>query len=333
MEILVTGAAGFLGSHLCDALLLEGHSITGLDNLAGGYASNVPSGVRFIRGDCNQPESYIRLLDGVEVFVHCAAAAYEGLSVFSPGRIFRDTCLSTVSLASAAAHLGAGKFVLMSSMARYGNQPAPFTEDMQALPVDPYGVAKVSAEMSVRVLAEAHDMRWSIAVPHNIIGTRQKYDDPFRNVASIMINRMLSGRQPVIYGDGSQMRCFSHVGDSIQSIKKMVLADSADGEVVNVGPDEEPISILDLARLIAEIVNFDLDPIFVEARPLEVPVALCSSDKARSLLGYRTETPLKQSLIEMVEWIDRRGTLPFDYHMPIEIDSHRIPSTWSEKLI
>lgn len=103
----------------------------------------------------------------------------------------------------------------MSSMARYGSQETPFTEDMTPMPQDPYGIAKYASEMLVRNVCYTHGMDFVILVPHNIIGPRQKYDDPFRNVVSIMINRALQGKQPIIYGDGNQMRCFSFISDLI----------------------------------------------------------------------------------------------------------------------
>ena len=199
----ITGVAGFLGSHLAERLLKDGHRVIGVDNLIGGYMDNIPHGVEFYAHDCADRDFLAKIMKDVDVVYHCAATAYEGLSVFSPHLVTHNTYGITVSVLSAAIQNKVKRFIQCSSMARYGTQPTvPFTEDMQPLPQDPYGIAKYAAELTVRELCETHGMEYVIAVPHNIIGPRQKYDDPYRNVASIMINLMLQNRQPVIYGDG-----------------------------------------------------------------------------------------------------------------------------------
>jgi UDP-glucose 4-epimerase len=185
----------------------------------------------------------------------------------------------------------------------------------------------------VRTLSNMHGMEFNIAVPHNIIGPRQRYDDPYRNVASIMINRMLQGKQPIIYGDGSQSRCFSFVDDVLSSLVRLGTDPGVRSEVVNLGPDEEVVSILRLAEEIAAQLDFELQPIFVPARPLEVKASFCSSDKARNLLGYRTSYTLQAGIESMIEWIRQKGTRKFRYHLPLEIVNRHTPATWTERLI
>jgi UDP-glucose 4-epimerase len=180
---------------------------------------------------------------------------------------------------------------------------------------------------------EHHGGEYAIAVPHNIIGPRQKFDDPYRNVAAIMINRMLRGMQPVIYGDGSSLRCFSVVADCISCLVGMGLLPSAAGEVINIGPDEEPVTILELAERIAVLLDFALDPKFVAARPGEVTLATCSSDKARRLLGYRTSTTLDEGLSAMIEWIDRVGPREFAYNRRLELVTDQTPTTWLDRIL
>jgi UDP-glucose 4-epimerase len=226
------------------------------------------------------------------------------------------------------------KFVHMSSMARYGTQEEiPFRESMQPKPQDPYGIAKYASELLIKNICETHGMKYVILVPHNIIGPRQKYDDPYRNVASIMINRMLQGKQPIIYGDGTQQRCFSFVSDVVEPTFVACTQDVAVSQVINIGPDEETITINELAQKLAEIIGFDLDPIYTAGRPQEVKLASCSADKARELLGYETKTSLDQGLSELVEWIREQGPRGFDYHLPIEIDSDKVPTTWSKRMM
>jgi UDP-glucose 4-epimerase len=176
-------------------------------------------------------------------------------------------------------------------------------------------------------------MDYSILVPHNIIGPRQKYDDPFRNVASIMINRMLQKKQPIIYGDGEQQRCFSFYQDVADPIMVASESNIANGRVINIGPDEEFITINRLAEIISNILDFDLDPIYMPGRPQEVRHANCSADLAREILGYETKTTLHEGLTQLASWIEQRGVLPFDYHLPLEFTTDKTPKTWTERLM
>lgn len=331
MKIFITGIAGFLGSHLAEHFLAEGHEVVGVDNLIGGYVENVPKEAEFIATDCSNLNLMRQMMKGSDVVYHCACTAYEGLSVFSPYLVTDNTSGITAATLSVAIDCKVKRFVYCSSMARYGEQQVPFTEDMETKPRDPYGIAKVASEQLVRVLCDMHNIPWVIAVPHNIIGPKQKYDDPYRNVASIMVNMMLQGRQPVIYGDGEQKRCFSFIGDVIRPLAKMAVA-PVTSEIINIGPDEEFISINELAQTIAEVIGFDLKPTYYQDRPLEVKLATCSSDKARKLLDYNTTTSLKAGLGSIVDYIKARGVRPFVYHLPLEIINEKTPKTWSEKI-
>lgn len=329
----ITGVAGFLGSHLAEALLKDGHRVIGVDNLIGGYLDNVPAGVEFYAHDCADRDFIFKIMKDTEVVYHCAATAHEGLSVFSPHLITQNTYGNTVSVLSAAIANKVKRFVYCSSMARYGTQPTfPFTEDMQPLPQDPYGIAKYAAELTVRELCETHGVEYVIAVPHNIIGPRQKYDDPYRNVASIMINLMLQGRQPVIYGDGLQSRSFSFVKDVVSPLIKMGTLPEPVGHVINVGPDDEFTTIGELAVEIARQLDFPLNPTYMPDRPREVKHASCSADKARALLDYKTTMSLSEGLSEMIDYIKMRGPKPFHYHLDLEIISDKTPRTWKDRL-
>lgn len=333
-KVLITGVAGFMGSHLADAFLLQGYSVVGIDNLIGGYAENVPHGVEFHNIDLNNLEALHAPFQGVDLVVHSACTAYEGLSVFSPALIVRNTSQITATVMSASIKAGVKKIVHMSSMARYGTQEiVPFVESMLPLPQDPYGIAKVSAEMLVRNIATTHEMDFVILVPHNIIGPRQKYDDPFRNVASIMTNRMLSGKQPIIYGNGEQIRCFSFMRDVVNPCLIACESDAVNGMTINVGPDEDFVTINELARRISQILDFDLAPIYLPSRPQEVFHATCSAELARKHLGYETTTTLDEGLDELVSWIKSKGVKPFEYHLPLEFITEKTPKTWTDRLL
>jgi UDP-glucose 4-epimerase len=334
-KVLITGVAGFLGSHLADSFIAKGYEVVGIDNLIGGYKENVPLGVDFHEIDLSDLEKLHEPLTGVDLVVHTACTAYEGLSVFSPALVTKNTSHITTTLLSASIMAGVKKFVHLSSMARYGTQETlPFVESMTPKPQDPYGIAKYSAEMLVKNISETHGMQYVILVPHNIIGPRQKFDDPYRNVASIMINRMLQGKQPIIYGNGEQKRCFSFIQDVTSPLMFACENDLANGKIINIGPDEEFITINQLGKLIAEILNFEnYDPIYMPGRPQEVFHANCSANLARELLNYRTQTTLREGLTDLVEWIRSKGAREFSYHLPIEILNDRTPKTWSQKLM
>ncbi len=333
MKVFISGIAGFLGSHLADAFLADGHAVAGCDNLSGGYLDNVPREVEFHQCDCNHYDSIVKIVAGCDVVYHCAASPYEGLSVFSPFFVTKNIVQASVSMITASIANRVRRFIFCSSMARYGRQDTtPFTEEMTPKPQDPYGIGKLSAELFLQNLAAVHGMEYVIAVPHNVIGPRQKYDDPYRNVASIMINLMLQGRQPIIYGDGNQKRCFSFVQDDVEILKKLATHERVCREVINIGPDDEFITINELTAAIGEILNFHVQPIYVKGRPQEVLLANCSAEKSRRLLGYHAHVTLRKGLRSMVEYIRHRGTRPFKYHIDLEIINEDTPETWKSKL-
>ena len=164
----------------------KGNKVFGNDTLDGGYEDNIPKDAKFYKIPCEDNSKLKQLFKGIDVVIHTAAFAHEGLSIFSPYTIASNIISGSVSVFSAAISSNVKRIVHCSSMARYGSQKTPFTEDMNTKPEDPYGIAKVAAEETLKLLAEIHGMEYNIAVPHNIIGPKQKYDDPFRNVASII---------------------------------------------------------------------------------------------------------------------------------------------------
>jgi UDP-glucose 4-epimerase len=333
MRIFITGVAGFLGSHLADAFIARGDQVVGCDSLIGGELDNVPIGVDFYTGDCNDFDRIKRALRSVDVVYHCAATAHEGLSVFSPYENARNGYAASASVFGAACAVGVKRIVFCSSMARYGAITPPFAEDAAPKPQDPYGIGKYAAEMMLRNLCETHGIEWTVAVPHNIYGPRQCYRDPFRNVVSIFANLMLQGRRPYLYGDGLQERCFSYFTDAVEPLVRMAEAPEAVGEIINIGPDGEVVSVLDVARMISEILEVPFDPIFTAGRPREVRFAHCSADKARRLLGFEPKVSLAAGLKETVAWIQKRGPRPFSYHsLAIEIESPQLPETWRKRI-
>ena len=333
MKIYITGIAGFLGSHLAKKLKDRGHEVGGNDNMIQGELENLPKNISFHKTDCCNYLEMVKNLKGYDIVYHCAATAHEGLSVFSPNFITKNIYQASISVITASIVNKVKKFVYCSSMARYGKQKNPFSEDMPTKPQDPYGIAKVAVEQTLQLLCEIHGMDYNIAVPHNIVGPNQKYDDPYRNVMSIFINRNLQMKPSIIYGDGSQKRCFSYIDDVIYCLEKLALDKNINKEIINIGPDEESISVFELAKLVSNEIGFNGQPIFVSERPQEVKEATCSANKAKKILGYKTKTTLKESIKLTTEFIKKRGTKPFIYNLPVEIVSEITPETWIKKKI
>ena len=333
MKIFITGIAGFLGSHVADRLIEQGHEVSGCDNLIGGYLENVPEEAEFYQVDAIYLNQMKKMTKGVDVIIHTACTAYEGLSVFSPYLVGQNTYQISMAVFTAAAENKVPKVINCSSMARYGEQDiTPFTEDLLPKPQDPYGIAKLASEQTLEVMSNVHGFDFVNLVPHNIIGPRQKYDDPYRNVVSIMINRILNGNPPIVYGDGSQERCFSDIEDVVNPIIESIHNEKAVGETINIGPDEDVISIKDLSYKILKILSSDLEPIFVDPRPQEVKIAHCSADKSRKLLGYDTTVNLDASITKIANWITEVGPKKFRYHLDIEILNEKTPKTWKDRM-
>lgn len=330
MKIWITGIAGFLGHYLAERLIDLGHDVDGNDSIV--CNSFKISALRKIDCANNNAMRIFVSKHETDILFHCAATAHEGLSTFSPSFITKNIYEASVSTFSAAIASGVKRIVYMSSMSRYGDGTPPFFEYHCTRPVDPYGIAKVAAEETLKVLCKTHGVEYVIAVPHNIIGPGQRYVDPYRNVASIMINRALQGKPIIIYGDGQQERCFSPIDDCLDSIVKMMYED-VNGETINIGPDEGTMTILELAEKILKITHSKAGIIHVDGRPNEVKSAYCSSTKARLKLGYRPQKNIDECLSEMAEYIRIHGTKPFEYSFPIEIMNEKTPKTWTEQLI
>ncbi len=335
MKIFITGVAGFLGSNVANHMIKLGHTIVGVDNLCGGFLDNVNSKVEFYKQDCIDIERMKEYSKGCDVVFHAACTAHEGVSVFSPYFITQNTFQITMSVLSAAIQNNVKKFVFCSSMARYGYQEVlPYTEDMVCNPQDPYAIAKYASELVIQRITSLNNMKYVIAVPHNIYGPGQNYRDPYRNVASIMINRMLQGKAPIVYGDGTQTRCFSYIDDVVEAFEKILLRDDLDGEVINVGPDKEFISINELVSILNNILGTNYETIYMPGRPMEVHKAYCSSDKMRRLLGISSKVQIHEGLEKLVDFIKTRGAKEFIYdNIPLEINTQITPKTWTRRIV
>lgn len=341
MKILITGAAGFLGSHLVKRFLKDGHYVVGIDNMNGGFDTNLPittaQNFKFHVVDCTD-EYKVNLTferhGGFDIVYHAACYPHEGLSNFSPIQIQNSVLMGTTVTLTNAIKYSAKRFIYMSSMARYGNIQSPYTEDMSAKPVDPYGIAKLAAEETIKNLCETHGMQYVITVPHNIYGEHQNYSDPYRNVVGIFMNKALKKEPLIIYGDGNQKRCFSYIQDNVDPLARVIEGQESKNEIFNIGPDDEFITVNELAEKVIRISGSKAGIEYVNARPREVKEANCSNQKARKLLNYNPQVSLDDGLKNMWEWIKMCGPKPFNYNnYRLEIISDLTPRTWLNKLI
>lgn len=331
MKVYITGVAGFLGSHLASVFIDKGYKVAGCDNYIGGYPDNCPKGVDFICESILSIDSIRNHMQDSDLVIHTAALAYEGLSVFSPKLITENIYAGTMSVASAAISAKVKKFINCSSMARYGNISAPFRETDKCNPVDPYGLAKLQAERALNLLSDIHGIDVVHIVPHNIIGTRQVYTDPYRNVVSIFINSLLLNKKLIIYGDGKQSRSFSPVNSCLDAITR-VIEIPGNKQVFNIGPEGNEISIKELAEKVMLHTNIDGRIHYLPDRPREVKHAWCSNQLAKDTLDYNPQVSIDDTIKEMVQWIKNRGVFEFNYTLPVEIIDERTPKTWTAKL-
>ena len=332
MHIFITGVAGFLGSNLADYYIKKNFKVTGCDSLIGGSQDSVDKRVVFHKSDCEDLSKMKEIIKDVDVVIHAAAFAHESLSIFSPFLISKNIISGSTSVFSASIQNKVKRIVFCSSIARYGHIDTPYNETDTLKPADPYGISKLAAEKILINLCETYNVEYNIAVPHNIIGVKQKYDDPFRNVASIMINLMLQNRQPIIYGDGEQKRSFSDVDDCVYCIDKLATDPLIKSELVNIGPEDNFISINELFKIISNKLKFNQEPIYYEDRPNEVKLAHCSSEKARVLLGYKRIISLEKSIDTIIDYIKEVGPKKFEYNYELEIKNEKTPVTWLNKV-
>ena len=216
MRVVVTGGAGFIGSHVAEALVGRGHEVTVLDDLSGGFADNVPAGARFIKCSVTDHAAVDRLFaEGRFDYVyHLAAYAAEGLSHFIKRFNYTNNVIGSVNLINASINTGVKGFVFASSIAVYGRSPVvPMTEETIPEPEDPYGIAKYAVERELAASRTMFGLDYMIFRPHNVYGPRQNIGDRYRNVVGIFMNQILQDQPMTIFGDGTQTRAFSYVDD------------------------------------------------------------------------------------------------------------------------
>ena len=317
-----------MGSHLVDYLVEDlGSDVVVLDDLSGGSMDNVNPAVKFVAGSIVDHD-LVNMLFAKHHFdyvYHLAAYAAEGLSPFIKRFNYTNNLIGSVNLINASVNTGVKCFVFTSSIAVYGTNQVPMTEDLVPAPEDSYGIAKLAVEKELAMSHALFGLDYVIFRPHNVYGERQNLGDRYRNVVGIFMNRLMQGQDLVVFGDGEQRRAFTHVGDIVPGIAESVRTGGARNEIFNIGADTD-YSVNELARMVMEAMGRGAPIRHVDARA-EVKIAHSSHSKFREAFPHGGETPLREGLLAMAEWAEGAGVKKSKRFGEIEILKN-LPSAW-----
>ena len=328
MSVLVTGAAGFIGSHVAAVLAADGHDVVGLDDLSGGFHDNVPTAIKFVEASLLDAAAIDRLFAEYrfDYVYHLAAYAAEGLSHFIRRFNYTNNTIGSINLINAAVNTGGVKcFVFTSSIAVYGSAAVPMREDVAPQPEDPYGIAKYAVELDLKAARHMFGLDSIVFRPHNVYGERQHIGDRYRNVIGIFMNRLLQGGTMPVFGDGSQTRSFTYVGDIAPTIARCVTNPLTYNRTFNIGCDTST-TVSDLAVAVAEAMD---RPCAIEHLParLETQHAAADHSLLHSVFGKPTPTPLDDGLARMAAWAKAAGPREPTVFKDIEVENN-LPASW-----
>ena len=304
MKIFVTGCAGLLGANYTRHLLANGHEVIGIDDLSGGYKAFVTKGENFsfVKLNLERRKKIVELFEEhkPEVLVHFAAYAAEGLSPFIRNFNYRNNLICSANLINECIKHDT-KFIFTSSMAVYGEQEPPFTEDKRPQPIDPYGIAKYAVECDLKLAHEQFGLRYNIVRPHNVLGIYQNIWDKYRNVIGIFIRKTLNGQPILVYGDGEQTRAFSDIKYYMEPFDRLLT--EYDGEIFNIGADKH-FTLNEVAEAVQKVgkkYGYEVPIEHGEPRH-EVKHAYCDHTKAKSMLQFSDGTNLEELIESMFVW-------------------------------
>lgn len=324
---LVTGGAGFIGSHIAEVLLRDGHVVVILDDLSGGFIDNLPYGVIFESGSVTDNDRVISLFERYhfDYIYHLAAYAAEGLSHFIKRFNYTNNLIGSVNLINAAVNYEVQCFVFTSSIAVYGSSSPPMTETMVPHPEDSYGIAKYAVEMELEICHRLFGLDSIVFRPHNVFGPRQNIGDRYRNVIGIFMNQAMQNQPFTVFGDGSQTRAFSYIKDVAPIIARSVQVPEARNEIFNIGADEH-FTINALTEMIAKVMGVNHRVTHLDSRD-EVLHAYCSHEKVKKVFSPPKSYTLFDGLKEMADWVQQVGPRASQSFRDIEIKKG-LPTSW-----
>jgi UDP-glucose 4-epimerase len=331
--ILITGVAGLIGSRFAEYIVKkkQNYKVIGIDDLSGGYENHVPDEVEFHKLNLMNHESVEEVFkkNEIEIIYHFAAYAAEGLSPFIRRYNYNNNLICTTNLVNFAIKYKIRRFVFTSTMATYGygDGKLPFTEETPQVPIDPYGVAKLSCEMDIKIAGEQHGLDWCIIRPHNVFGRNQNIWDKYRNVLGIWMYQLLNNKNITIFGDGLQTRAFSYIDDMLEPFWKSGFDERASKQCINLGGKIE-YSIKEAAETLTKVVGFGKIE-HLEPRH-EVKHAYCSFQKSVDLLDFEMNIDLEEGLRLMWEWAQQQPMRDRRFWENYELDSG-LYSYWKTK--
>ena len=329
---LVSGCAGFIGSHVADELLKRGDHVIGIDDLSGGFHDNIPAGVRTYETTITDDKFVQRVFEHCGPFdyvFHCAAYAAEGLSHFIRRYNYVNNLIGSVNLINASVNQQpqVKRFVFLSSIAVYGDQEPPFLESRRITPMDPYGIAKYAVEMDLMAASRMWGLDYTVFRLHNVYGERQNIADPYRNVIGIFMNNILEGKPLPIFGDGQQVRAFTYIGDVAPVIAQSATHFAAANETFNLGSDDTyGINVLAARVAYAITGSVSHEREYLPQRE-EAVRAFCDHTKAKVLLGAPCVTKLDDGLARMATWVKQHGARHTKAFENIEVERN-LPPSW-----
>jgi nucleoside-diphosphate-sugar epimerase len=301
---LVTGGAGFIGSHLAEELVRRGHTVRVVDNLATGKRQNLAHlpAVDFLQGDLADLDVARRAVDGVDYVLHQAAIPSVPRSVQDPITSNRANIDASLNVLVAARDAGVKRVVYAGSSSAYGNTPTlPKVETMPTAPLSPYALQKLVAEQYCQMFTALYGLETVTTRYFNVFGPRQDPSSPYSGVISLFISALCEGRQPKIYGDGEHTRDFTYIANVVDGVLRAATAEGASGEVINVAVGGR-ISLNHLFKTVRDLVGATVEPIYAEPRPGDVKDSQADISKARRLLGYEPAVSFEEGLNHTVAW-------------------------------
>jgi UDP-glucose 4-epimerase len=324
---LVTGGAGFIGGHVTNELIGLGHRVIVVDDLSGGYEDNINPKAEFILGSITDHELVQKIFaeNRIDYVYHLAAYAAEGLSHFIRRFNYTNNLIGSINLINESIKAKVKCFVFTSSIAVYGAGQLPMSEDMVPAPEDPYGIAKFAVEQDLKSAQSMFGLDYIIFRPHNVYGEYQNIADRYRNVLGIFMNQILQDKPLTVFGDGSQTRAFSYIGDVAPYIANSVNIPEAYCQTFNVGADQD-YSVNELAATIMEIMG---KKVAIEHLPPRNEVLHAYSDhtKAKKVFHIKNYTTLQEGVARMVDWVKQHGARKTKPFHEIEI-LEKLPPVW-----